>query len=342
MIAGTTPEPPNAGFLTLGPFTFGNIWTGRPPLLTPRSSLAAAAVVVSDEDPITGQRHDVGLLYAIGGRTSGVEILDSVEVVDTRTNTLFALLTLPGALWGHGAVGVQGRPRDVPSEVYVVGGHPSLSTSQVTARVDALNTETNRWRRCASMPVAGAEFGLAREGSRLHVVGGSSRETLHHVYDTATDAWATLRPLPEPRIGLGAAEAGGRIYAVGGRGELPNGNVGVTDSLFEYDPATDQWTERAPMPSPREGFAVVGLNGRVYVVGGRGGSPSDPEDRVYEYDPATDAWTLRPLLPTARRELAAAGLNGRLYAIGGRGRDALLETVEEYEAPFPMFFYVKN
>ena len=77
-------------------------------------------------------------------------------------------------------------------------------------------------------------------------------------YDPGTDAWRTLAPMPTKRGAAMAAEAGGKLYAIGGAGPIP----GATDpairpgqpqrslnTVEEYDPATNGWRARAPMPT---------------------------------------------------------------------------------------------
>jgi N-acetylneuraminic acid mutarotase len=91
-----------------------------------------------------------------------------------------------------------------------------------------------------------------------------------------------------------------------------------------YDPATDRWTTRAPMPSRRGGLASTVLDGRIHTFGGETGSSVF---RNYEvYDPATDGWTAGPDLPTARHGLGAATVSGRIYVIGGGPRAGYAQT----------------
>jgi N-acetylneuraminic acid mutarotase len=39
-----------------------------------------------------------------------------------------------------------------------------------------------------------------------------------------------------------------------------------------YDPATDTWTTKAPMPTARQGLAAAVVNGSLYAIGGYNGS----------------------------------------------------------------------
>jgi len=135
------------------------------------------------------------------------------------------------------------------------------------------------------------------------------------IFDTWTEnggRWETRGDLVEGHWSHSGAVIGGKIYVVGGW----NGGVGgYYDYNNEYDPVTDIWQSRTPMPTARQVTAVGVIAGKLYVVGGQNDSGS--LDVNEEYDPETDSWKTRAPLPTARRGLSAGVLNGRLYAVGG-------------------------
>jgi len=105
----------------------------------------------------------------------------------------------------------------------------------------------------------------------------------------------------------------------------PHLSTGVVE---EYDPATNSWRARAPMPTPRNHATAGAVNGKIYVIGGRTGaafisSGSSNVDVVEEYDPAADAWgSARARMPSARSAMASGVYDGRVYVSGGEGQDA--------------------
>jgi N-acetylneuraminic acid mutarotase len=124
----------------------------------------------------------------------------------------------------------------------------------------------------------------------------------------------------------------GRIFVITGTAKRLSGAVRV------YDPATDTWTEKTPIPTPRTApAAAVGADGKIYVVGG---GDREAKCNVTEaYDPKADTWArLRPM-PTPREDLwavAAKGQGGRvhIYVIGGRDHAKPgngLSTMEAYD-----------
>jgi len=91
-------------------------------------------------------------------------------------------------------------------------------------------------------------------------------------------------------------------------------------------------TSTADMPTSRYQFtSSVGLNGDIYVFGGRD-SNFDPVSTVEKYDPDTDSWSTVTSMPTSRYQLTSSvGPNGDIYVIGGRDSNGAVGTVEKYD-----------
>ncbi len=150
-------------------------------------------------------------------------------------------------------------------------------------------------------------------------------------YDPAADTWRPLAPMPTKRGAAAAGAAGGKFYVIGGAGPNPDAydqalrpgqphrSLGTVE---EYDPATNVWRSRTPMPTPRNHLAAETVDGRIYAIGGRLagafiiGMPGNT-DVVQEYDPAADSWVTKAPMPTARSGLNAASLGGIIYVAGG-------------------------
>ena len=119
--------------------------------------------------------------------------------------------------------------------------------------------------------------------------------------------------MPTPRDHLALAALDGRLFAIGGRVDGSYGrNLAANEA---YDPATNSWTTRAPLPTSRSGIAAVVLERRIFVVGGE--APSGTFNQVEAYDPAGDRWTSHAPMPTARHGLGAASVGGKMYVIAG-------------------------
>ncbi len=149
--------------------------------------------------------------------------------------------------------------------------------------------------------------------------------------------WRTAAPTPMKRTEVAAAALDGRIYVVGGFEKPSLGNMlnfSITPSVEIYDPATDRWASKSPMPVGLHHVGIGVVGGRLYVIGGYSQSAFsvwNPVATVYVYDPAKDSWTERAPMPTARGALSVTEHEGRLYAIGGYDRKGNNAQVEVYD-----------
>jgi len=157
--------------------------------------------------------------------------------------------------------------------------------------------------------------------------------------NAAEDYWVTKESMHQARSGLGVAALNGKIYAIGGvvsSGFVPSSPgsavyagktpVEVTGTNEEYDPATDTWTYKAAMPTPRAVFAVAVYQNKIYCIGGK---TSDDYTGVNEvYDPATNTWETKTPLPTARSWLTGNVVNGKIYLVGGYPNRTLNEVYD--------------
>lgn len=190
---------------------------------------------------------------------------------------------------------------------------------------------SNTWASRTPMPSNRAYLGLtAANNGKLYAIGGHVSDSTNEEYDPATNSWRSRRPMPTPRGTLGLVTArNGKIYAIGGQ-QYPSGQLLIIDVVEEYDPATDTWTTKAPMPTPRYGFATaIAGNGKIYTIGGSG---PPRQTVVEEYDPETNTWTLKaPAIAKRSYHSAVGASNGRIYIAGGGGFGDIIRTVEEYD-----------
>jgi N-acetylneuraminic acid mutarotase len=193
-----------------------------------------------------------------------------------------------------------------------------------------------KWIRLAPLPQATGELlGVAINGKVYAAQGllpGFKPAGLVYEYDPARDAWAQKKPMPHPVHHAAVTALNGKMYLFGGFDLPAAGPPGwnpVSDT-WEYDPATDGWRARAPMPTARGGSLAAVVNGKIYVIGGAGPMPdaSTPVIRprqpqrslgtVEEYDPTANTWRARASMPTPCNHMGGEAVNGKIYVIGGR------------------------
>ena len=157
-------------------------------------------------------------------------------------------------------------------------------------------------------------------------------KTALEVYDPATDTWSTKANMPTSREGLAAAAIDGKLYVVGGWNDTDFPKVPWRSTLEVYDPATNTWSTKANMPTPRINPAAVAIDGKLYVVGGRNvDGYATGLDVLEVYDPVTDTWSTKANMPTGRHGLAAVPIFGWLYAVGGQNSQGLSKKLEVYD-----------
>jgi N-acetylneuraminic acid mutarotase len=200
----------------------------------------------------------------------------------------------------------------------------------------------NCWTVQAPMPTVRSSFGIGTLNGILYTIGGSPPEdsrsrspvTTVEAYDPSTNGWTTKAPMPTARSGPAVVVVDGLLYAIGG---IPAGLVHPlpTGTVEAYDPVTNAWTTKQPMPVPQLGFTVGLVNGTIYAVGGRTFATGLVSGEVKAYDPVSNTWTTKAPMPTPRLGASVGTVNGIMYAVGGyvNGSSGPLVTgaVEAYD-----------
>jgi N-acetylneuraminic acid mutarotase len=196
-------------------------------------------------------------------------------------------------------------------------GHVTLAPGQHKSCV--ITNKLRTWTAKAPMPSAREYFGVGVINNTIYAVGGQPGwKTNLEMYDPATNTWVAKAPMPTGRTGLGVGVINGILYAVGGNKVNGAGGVSVLSTLEAYDPATDTWTTKASMPTPRDGLSVAVVNGILYAIGGDVAVWGTALDKVEAYNPVTNTWTTKAPMPTTRAWTSATVLNNRIYIAGGR------------------------
>ena len=183
------------------------------------------------------------------------------------------------------------------------------------------------WRTAAPPPTKRTEVAIVTLRDKIYVVGGFKQPGFSNLmnlaitasveeYDPSTDRWTTKPPMPVGLHHVGIGVTGGRLYVIGGYMQSGLSVWQPAATVYAYDPATDIWAERAPMPTARGALSVTEHEGKLYAIGGYDRKANSAAVEVY--DPARNTWASRAALPTPRDHLAAATVAGKVYAIGGR------------------------
>ena len=127
------------------------------------------------------------------------------------------------------------------------------------------------------------------------------------------------------RFGHALVALGSCLYSIGGQEE---GGVGVLNSVEQYNPRDNTWTEMASLVTRRVALGAAVLNDKIYVAGGSDGLESLSSVEVY--DPSTDTWSPGDDMMSRRFGFGLAVIQGKLAAVGGYS-DQPLVTIEMYD-----------
>jgi N-acetylneuraminic acid mutarotase len=260
-----------------------------------------------------------GKLYVFGGLLT-FDFLSTrrVDVYNPTNNTWTRVSDMPEA-FTHAGVVVDG------TDIWFVGGYFGDHPGPGYTGVWKYNTLSDTWTEGPDLPEARGAGGAGIVGRKIYFFGGmDSTRTIDKTemwmldLDNLAAGWEARAPLPGPTNHVGAASLNGKVYAIGG--ELDGGQDyrANLDSLYEYDPVTNQWSNKAPLPFPASHFhqSTMVYNGRIIIVGG------EPEhnvsmDYVLAYNPATNTWESLGVIPQKRRAMGAGIIGNQIVATGG-------------------------
>ncbi|HLQ24790.1 MAG TPA: kelch repeat-containing protein [Acidiferrobacterales bacterium] len=218
---------------------------------------------------------------------------------------------------------------------------------------------SDKWTKKKPMALASHHVGLVEYRGKIYAFGGfvppeagePAWVPINNAweYDPVADTWKALAPMPTKRGSPVVAAVGNKIYVIGGATTPAHSNETAVHparphlavgTVEEYDPATNTWRERTPMPTARNHAVTGAVNGKIYVIGGRVGAAfigvASNTNVVEEYDPAADAWRPRTRMPTPRSAMAAGVHDGRIYVEGGEFQDSqMMATFRALEAYDP-------
>jgi N-acetylneuraminic acid mutarotase len=213
---------------------------------------------------------------------------------------------------------------------------PAFSSTEATE---------NAWMTKAPMHFARGCLGVAAVNGKIYAIGGSNTKInysriisgdivgYNEEYDPAADKWTVKAQMPTPRALFATAVYQNKIYCMGGitfatatyqnkiyriGGFSFFGTHNFTGINEVYDPASDTWETKAPMPTPRVGLTASVVDGKIYLIGGisEDGSLLNTNE---VYNPENDTWTTKAPMPTATEQCTSAVVDNKIYVIGGGG-----------------------
>jgi N-acetylneuraminic acid mutarotase len=179
--------------------------------------------------------------------------------------------------------------------IYIFGG----GDAGPIAEIERFDPRTHRVETMKEVAIGRRYHRAVEFGGKIYLFGGQSEtrpdlpfEAAVEIYDPATHRITRGADMPEPRTHMAVARLGNKIVIAGGVKHEGRRSVRTNRTDF-YDPASNSWSQGAPMPTMREGRGAA-VGDRMIVPGGFDGAK--PLTTVEAYLPAQNKWqTLAPL-----------------------------------------------
>ncbi len=240
-----------------------------------------------------------GYLYAMGGGYPGggsPYAQNTVSRYNPANDTWYLESSMPTLRHSLSSAVIDGW-------IYAVGGHVANSRSE-NERYNGTSWESRASVYARSSP------GVAAYDGELYVFGGNRFATILSrvdIYDPDTDTWRSGCEMPAATQPGRAVTLGDIIYV--NNGDDPN-------ELWAYDPVGCTWDTSLPLMNVSRGsYELQAVNGRIYAIGGNGGSGAISS--VESWAPGEASWRMEPSLNVARYGFASAVIGYDIYVFGG-------------------------
>lgn len=221
--------------------------------------------------------------------------------------------------------------------VYVTGGYRT-ETIEALDTVWIYNADSDKWSEgCPMITSRYYHCSVALRGC-IYAVGGyrdgaPAREA--EFYDPLKMEWF---PVADMIQGVGNATAcalNDRIYVTGGHYGYRGTCTYEKIQMFRAE--TNEWSIATICPHPEYGLCSVGLDNRLYLVGG--------QTTIADcYDSERDEWRQISPMKERRMECGATIINGCIYVTGGYSysKGTYLQSIEKYDPELDTWEIVGN
>jgi N-acetylneuraminic acid mutarotase len=208
---------------------------------------------------------------------------------------------------------------------------------------DTLNILSGKYDQLNDFPFDyRSDFGSCQIGNTAYMVGGLLYATTGPggwnndilTYDINNDQWNTTNYQHYPKDFIVHNECftvNGKIYCIPGEDTLTySTQFQSSGRVFEFDPASNTWTEKAPFPGQKR-FDPQGwvANNKIYIMGG---NANQPLSDLWEYTPATDTWVRKADFPgTPTFYFAIFPYNNKAFVFGGLFPKTYSDGLWEYD-----------
>jgi len=211
-----------------------------------------------------------GLIYVFGGIAS--EKVATVQAYNRTSNSWSLRREMPLKLFEAGAAASNS------SFIYVIGGESNLTS--YSNHVLLYNSVLDYWYYTSEMPTGRSKLGVVKTpNGTIYAIGGYNGSTLSVVeaFNSLTRIWTRKAFLPSARLEFGVTVGSdNNLYVIGGGTQYLDNSPPFLDTTYVYCTNTDTWTEpswsESALSMTRRGLgAALGVNNRIYAMGGSNG-----------------------------------------------------------------------
>jgi hypothetical protein len=243
-----------------------------------------------------------GRVLAIGGLDAADTSTDNIVLVE-QSGAARTVGRLPAPLHDSAAASIGGR-------AYLFGG------GDVASRAGILRiSESGHPSSAGRLPIGASDVAAAANGSTAYVVGGyTGTAPLRSIL-----AFSPRRPvrlvatLPRPLRYAAVATVGQVVLIAGG-----TSGTAAQRAVLRFDPRSGRLTQLAKLARPLTHAAAVSLDGRLYVIGGRGDALDSASATVWSVDSSNGRVQRSGRLPVALSDLGATSERQGVVVVGGR------------------------
>ena len=211
---------------------------------------------------------------------------------------------------------------EVDGDIYAAGGTQFLGywVYDVLSVVEKYNPAADTWETASPLPSPLSYHASVNIDGKIYVLGGRDLAEFSfntvQLYDPLTDTWETKAPMPTARDSFACVSVNNKIYAIGGQISANNSwdDKIRLDIVEVYDPLSDSWETKSPMPTARSFLSAAAIGNKIYVIGGNSNNEGNLSV-VEEYDIVTDSWQTRAPINIARSGSGSCALNGKISGL---------------------------
>ncbi|KAA8580733.1 kelch-like protein 40b [Etheostoma spectabile] len=172
--------------------------------------------------------------------------------------------------------------------IFVLGGRELKEQEHTLDSVLVYDRQSFKWGESESLPYPVYGHATVTHNDVVYVIGGKgdTKSCLKKMcaYDARRFEWKELAPMKVARSLFGAIVHEDKIYVAAGVTD-----TGLTDTVEEYDIATNKWSDFVAFPQERSSLNLVSVAGLLYAVGGFAMMPLEDSDEIIPKE-MNDIW----------------------------------------------------